>query len=170
MRRFAVIDTNVVVAGLLSGGADGAGDSPTVRIVDAMLAGSCPFVLSESLLTEYREVLLRPAISARHGLTEAEVDIVLEEMVLNAGLREPARTPTVEGRIGAQADLPPAPVAVGRPQSTPPGDEHLIALLNVVPKAVLVTGDRRLAEAVGSWRTVATPVEFAATLPMSPDD
>jgi predicted nucleic acid-binding protein len=84
--RFAVIDTNVVVSGLLSAPAD----SPTGRIVDAMLAATVPFVLSEALLAEYREVLLRPAIMERHGLTEAPVDTVLEELVLNAGSLKPA--------------------------------------------------------------------------------
>ncbi|MBN1630060.1 MAG: PIN domain-containing protein [Thermoleophilia bacterium] len=137
MTRFAVIDTNVVVSGLLSGAAD----SPTGRIVDAMLAGATPFVLSEPLLAEYRAVLLRPAIKERHGLTEAEVDIVLEEMVLNAGLRK------------AESVEP-----------GPSGDEHVVALLAAVPEAILVTGDRRLAEAVASWRAVATPAEFAAGL------
>jgi len=66
--RFAVIDSNVVVSGLLSGG----GFSPTGRILDRMLTGAFPFLLSEELLAEYREVLLRPTIARRHGLTEAE--------------------------------------------------------------------------------------------------
>lgn len=155
MTRFAVIDTNVVVSGLLSRAAD----SPTRRVVDSMLAGTCPFVLSESLLAEYREVLLRPAIRERHGLTEAEVDTVLEEVVLNAGLREPGSAEHVV-RAGP-ADVP----AVGEmAELAPSGDEHLIALLTAVPEAVLVTGDRRLAEAVASWCAVATPAQFAATL------
>jgi hypothetical protein len=38
--RFAVIDTNVLVSGLLSGAAD----SPTGRVVDAVLAGNPVFV------------------------------------------------------------------------------------------------------------------------------
>jgi uncharacterized protein len=84
--RFAVIDTNVVVSGLLSGAAD----LPTRRVVDAMLAGAIPFSLSETLLAEYRPVLLRPAIRKHHGLTGMEVDILLEEVVLNASVREPA--------------------------------------------------------------------------------
>lgn len=156
MRRFAVIDTNVVVSGLLSGAAD----SPTSRIVDAMLAGTTPFVLSEPLLAEYRAVLLRPAIKARHGLTEAEVDVVLEEMVLNAGLRapEPARRPDT------QIGQPGSPREAKSVEPGPSGDEHVVALLAAVREAILVTGDRRLAEAVASWRAVATPAEFAVGL------
>ncbi|MCE5253014.1 MAG: PIN domain-containing protein [Actinomycetia bacterium] len=158
MRRFAVIDTNVVVSGLLSGAAD----SPTRRVLDAILAGTIPLVLSESLLAEYREVLLRPAIAERHGLTEAEIDIVLEEVVVNAALREPrsAEPPMAMAETGPAG----ASVAAGRAAAAPHGDEHLIALLTAVPEAVLVTGDHRLAEAVASWCTVATPAEFAATL------
>lgn len=165
MTRFAVIDTNVVVSGLLSN----ATDSPTGRIVDAMPAGTSPFVLSESLLTEYRQVLLRPAIRERHGLTEAEVDAVLEDMVLNAGLREPGSTerPTAQpgDHAAAQAYPAEASVVTERAELAPHGDEHLVALLAAVPQAVLVTGDRRLAEAVAPWCEVATPAEFADTLP-----
>ena len=131
MTRFAVIDTNVVVSGLLSGAAD----SPTRLVVDAMLAGTISFALSQTLLAEYRAVLLRPAISERHGLSESEVDLLLEEMGLNSSLRHPDD-----------------------------GDEHVIDLPRVVPKAVLVTGDRRLAEAVGSWTVALTPAEFVVTL------
>ena len=105
-------------------------------------------------------MLLRPAIIERHGLTEAEVDTVLEELVLNARLREPrSAEPTVE-----QAGPSGASTADEMAEPAPSGDEHLIALLNVVPEAVLVTGDRRLAEAVAPWCAVATPTEFAATL------
>lgn len=146
----------MVVSGLLGA----ATDSPTTRIVDAMLVGACPVVLSESLLAEYREVLLRPAIMERHGLTEVEVDAVLEEMVLNASLREPDSPE----HLGEQTGLVRAHVATERAESAPCGDEHLIALLKAVPEVVLVTGDIRLAEAVASWCAVATPAEFAATL------
>src|SRR5665647_3458840 len=68
-----IVDTNVVVGGLLSSETG----SPTRRVLDTMLAGRLRFVGSLDLLTEYREVLLRPSIVACHGLTEAEVDEVL---------------------------------------------------------------------------------------------
>ena len=67
----AVIDTNVVVSGLIGG----EHQSPTTAILDAMLGGSFTFLLSLDLLAEYREVLLRPAIRRRHGLTDAEVGL-----------------------------------------------------------------------------------------------
>jgi predicted nucleic acid-binding protein len=159
--RFAVIDTNVVVSGLLNGVAD----SPTRRVVDGMLAGTIPFVLSETLLAEYRAVLLRPAISRRHGLSETEVDVLLEEVVLNASIRDPATGPQPLPPAGSGRDArTPGSALADTGRLTPSGDEHVIELLRAVPGAVLVTGDRRLAEAVGSWSAALTPAEFAGTL------
>jgi hypothetical protein len=48
IQRLAVVDTNVVVEGLLT--KDPA--APTARILDGMLAGSFPFILSVVLLAE----------------------------------------------------------------------------------------------------------------------
>lgn len=135
----AVVDTNVVVSGILAGD----DDSPLRRIVDAMLRGELKYVLSEALLAEYRRVLLRPAIVRRHGLTREEVDVILEEIVLNAGFR----------------DAPSAPAF-----SVPAGDEHVGALLAAAPDAILVTGDHGLADAVAPRRPVLTPAELAASL------
>jgi predicted nucleic acid-binding protein len=143
----AVIDTNVVVSGVLAG----AGPSPNGRIVDAMATGRLRFVLSEALLAEYRRVLLRPAIARRHGLTEVEVDLLLESLVVNALFREPPAAGA--GGLPAEGIDP-----------LVPGDEHIIALLSAVPGAVLVTGDLRLREAVASRYAAATPAEFAARL------
>jgi predicted nucleic acid-binding protein len=135
----AVVDTNVVVSGILAGD----DDSPLRRIVDAMLRGELKYVLSEALLAEYRRVLLRPAIVRRHRLTTDEVDVVLEEVVLNAAFRGAPSSPALR---------------------VPAGDEHIGALLAATPGAVLVTGDRRLADTVAPQRTVLTPAELAASL------
>lgn len=147
MTLLAVVDTNVVVSGVLAG----AGPSPNGRILDAMAAGRLRFVLSEALLAEYRQVLLRPAIARRHGLTEVDVDHLLEGLVVNALFREPPARGEGDPPAG---DIDP-PV---------PGDEHVVSLLGVVPGAVLVTGDRRLREAVASRYSAVTPAEFAAGL------
>jgi putative PIN family toxin of toxin-antitoxin system len=117
--RPAVIDTNVVVAGLLTKDPD----SATAWILDAMLEGSFPFLLSGLLLAEYREVLLRPHIRQRHGLDPEQVDRVLEEIVFHAMIREP--TAAVAG-------------------SPDPADRHLWELVAAETGAVLVTGDARL--------------------------
>jgi predicted nucleic acid-binding protein len=134
-----LVDTNVVVSGVLAG----IRESPNRLIFDAMISGTLRFILSEALLAEYREVLLRPAIVRRHGLTQADVDVLLEELVLNARLHEPVP---------------------GTADSSVPGDDHVIALLRAVPEAVLVTGDHRLHQAVARSGPAWTPAELAATL------
>jgi predicted nucleic acid-binding protein len=69
----AVIDTNVIVSGLIGGERA----SPTAVILDAMLGGRFTYLFSLDLLADYREVLLRSAIRRRHGLSDAEVEVVL---------------------------------------------------------------------------------------------
>ena len=71
--RVAVVDTNVVVSGLLTSGID----TPTSRILDSMLSGALRFALSIELLAEYRSVLFRKKIRSRHGLDEAQIDTIL---------------------------------------------------------------------------------------------
>lgn len=48
-RPAVIVETNVVVAGLLTGNAA----SPVARILDGMLSAAFPFVVSEALLAEY---------------------------------------------------------------------------------------------------------------------
>ncbi len=139
MRPF-IVDTNVVVSGLLTSQVD----SPPARILDGMVDGSLRFVVSIELLTEYRAVLLRPVIAARHGLSSAEIDTLLERMVLHAEVREPD-----EGSKGRPPD---------------PGDSHLWALMDAEPAAVLVTGDRALIDAPPSGRSVLSPAAALHTL------
>jgi len=115
--RLLIIDTNVLVAGILSNNID----SPTARIVDAMLDGRIMHLLSPALLQEYRDVLLRPKLCKLHGLSKDEVDQILSEITANAIWREP-----VEYH--------------GAPD---PGDDHLWSLLQSTD-AVLVTGDQLL--------------------------
>ena len=135
----AVIDRNVVVAGLLTGSTD----SPTARILDAMCRGAFPFLLSTTLLAEYREVLLRKKIQALHGLTEREVDILLTALAANAIVREPA------------------------PQTGAPDakDDHLWSLVQSEVNCVLVTGDHALAQSPPPKSSVLQPRQFADLLP-----
>ncbi|WP_309640015.1 PIN domain-containing protein, partial [Methylibium sp.] len=62
-RPAIIVDTNVVVAGLLTKDET----SPVARILDGMLAAAFPFVVSEALLAEYRTVLVRPTLRKLHG-------------------------------------------------------------------------------------------------------
>ena len=116
-------------------------DSPTVRALDAMLSGRLAFLLSPELLREYREVRLRPRISERHGLSEAEVDDVLAEITANAVWREPSADPD---------RVPPDPQ-----------DALLWNLLASEPFSILVTGDRLLLERPGPGTSVVTPATLA---------
>ena len=105
----AVINTNVVISGLV-GRESG---SPTTVILDAMLGGLFTYLLSLDLLAEYHEVLLRPAIRRRHGLTDAEVDVVLTELALNGTLLDaappPPRCPTTATATCGLCWRPPPP-------------------------------------------------------------
>ncbi|MEQ8233288.1 MAG: PIN domain-containing protein [Gammaproteobacteria bacterium] len=131
-----VVDTNVVVAGLITA----TPESPPAAILDAMLAGALIYLLSPALLAEYRAVLLRPRIVARHGLSESAVDALLVELTANAIWREPV----VE---------PPAPDR---------GDDHLWALLATQAGSTLVTGDRLLLEEPPAGNAVMAPATWLA--------
>jgi predicted nucleic acid-binding protein len=65
-----VVDTNAVVAGLITG----SNHNPVTSILDAMLSGALVFLLSPALLDEYRSVLSRPKLVKLHGLIEAQID------------------------------------------------------------------------------------------------
>ena len=135
-RVVAVVDSNVVVSGLLTSD----GGAPTATILDAMLSGELWFLLSVDLLAEYREVLLRPAIQTRHRLDETEVDVFLTTIAENAVTCEP-----------------------GVPPTQPPdrGDFHLWSMLASREDAVLVTGDQALVDSPPGWARVMTPREVA---------
>ncbi len=134
--RILVIDTNVVVAGLLTSNPG----SPTRWFLDGMLRGSFPFLLSGELLAEYRQVLLRPRIASLHGLEEGEIDRVLAELVANAVFR----------------DLEPYEGPGGAPD---PGDNHLWALLACEAGALLVTGDKLLLDNPPGTGEILSPSE-----------
>jgi predicted nucleic acid-binding protein len=133
----AIVDTTVVVAGLLTRNPD----SPTAHILDGMTRGNLHFLLTVPLVAEYRAVLLRPKIAEVHGLDTDEVDQLLEEIVLNAGIRE------------ATERAPDAP---------DPGDQHLWDLPDAEPTALLVTGDRALLENPPPGRSVVSPRDYLA--------
>ena len=135
----AVIDTNVVVSGVLTRLAA----SPTARILDGMLAGRFRYLLSIELLAEYREVLLRPRIRRRHGLSEADVDMLLTELAANGIVLGPERS----GRERRKR-----------------GDEHLWELLAAGASATLVTGDQHLIDEPVGGAKVMSARDFADTI------
>lgn len=116
----SIIDTNIVVAGLITSDTS----SLPARILDAMLIGELIYLMSAERLTEYASVLQRPKLLRLHGLSDEEIDSLLTELVANAtwrGPSAPSRAP----------DL---------------GDDHIWALLSSDAECLLVTGDRLLVE------------------------
>ena len=132
----AIIDTNVVVAGLLT--ADDA--SPVVRILDGMLGAVFAFVVSEALLAEYHAVLVRPRLRKSHGLSAIEVETILTDLAQHAIVLAPG--------VGA-----PAP---------DPGDQMLWDLLGERRDLVLVTEDKALLRDAGMRGRVVSPNAFVA--------
>ena len=131
-----IVDTNVVVAGLLSANEV----SPVARILDGMLAAAFPFVVSEALLAEYRTVLVRPNLRKLHGLKVAEVEALLTDLAQHA-------------IVLTSASAPPAP---------DPGDQLLWDLLGARSDLLLVTGDKRLLRDAGMKGRVISAQAFVA--------
>jgi uncharacterized protein len=129
-----IIDTNVVVAGLLTSDEN----SPVAHILDAMLRATFRFVVSEALLAEYRMVLRRPALRKLHGLSITELDTVLTDLARHAIVLSPV-----------QAESAPDP-----------GDQHLWDLLAARDDLVLVTGDKVLLRDSGMRGRVISPKEL----------
>lgn len=134
--RAVIVDTNVVVAGLLTRDAA----SPVARILDGMLGAAFPFVISEALLGEYRTVLVRPHLRKLHGLSIIEVETVLADLAQHAIVLEPVAAP-------------PAPDA---------GDQLLWELLAARADLRLVTGDKLLLRDSGMRGRVISPQVFVA--------
>lgn len=130
-RHIFVVDTNVIVSGLI--GTDP--NSPPARILDAMLDGDLLYLMSSALLAEYSTVLRRPRIARLHGLSDDGLDRLLTELTANAVWRQPSTNP----------------------QAPESGDKHLWALLASWPQSRVVTGDRLLVENPPATAVVVTP-------------
>ena len=141
MSPIFIIDTNVVVAELLTSRAD----SPVAQVLDGMLRASFRFVLSETLLAEYRQVLLRPKLLKIHKLAAAEVDQILTDLALHAIV------------------LPVAPQMV-KLLAPDPGDQFLWNLLAGRDDLVLVTGDKFLLQAGPLQERVLSAADFVVKL------
>ncbi len=128
-----IVDTNVVVAGLITNDEQ----SPVAQILDGMLTGRFIYLLSPDLLFEYRAVLNRPRIQKLHKLSVTEIDLLLTELTANAVWREPSAN-------------------VAAPD---PGDNHLWSLLAYQPEAILVTGDKLLLGNPPAFATALTPAQ-----------
>ena len=135
-RAVAIVDTNVVVAGLLTG----SDTSPVARMLDGMLRAALQFVVSEALLAEYHAVLVRPGLRKLHGLSVSEIEVLLTTLARHAIVLEPA-------------------TAASAPD---PGDQMLWDLLAARSDLLLVTGDKRLIQDPGMKGRVITSAAFLA--------
>lgn len=131
----AVIDSNVLVAGLLSKRAD----SPVSRIVSGMAAADFRFAVSVELIAEYHRVLRYPKVARLHGFDDGQINDLLSGLILNAQVREPV---AVEVAIDDAADV------------------FLFELLAGLKAGVLVTGDKRLLGQAPDWSSVVGPATF----------
>ncbi len=138
MLKPAIIDTNIVVSGLITADAD----SPTARILNGMLKGEIPHSMSEELLIEYAKILRRPKLANLHQWTEEQIDALLAEIVANSMWREPA----------------PAEAA---PDSS---DSHLWRLLAAEYGSILVTGDKLLLGNPPTAHSVVSPRSYVEIL------
>jgi len=135
--RIFIIDTNVLAAGLITVDPN----SPTARILDVMLEGTLFYLLSGELLSEYRNVLMRPKLVRLHGLNSTAIDQLLTEITANAIWRE----------------LPAEKIN----QAPDPGDSHLWALLSSEPNAILITGDHLLIKNPKPQASIISPGTWA---------
>ena len=137
-RPAVIVDSNVVVAGLLTVHES----SPLARILDGMLAAAFPVVGSEALLAEYRTVLVRPNLRKRHGLTVAEVEAILTDLAQHAIVLAPVASA-------------PAP---------DPGDQLLCGLFSARADLVLITGDKLLFRDSDMKGRVISPNAFVSAV------
>ncbi|WP_291322371.1 putative toxin-antitoxin system toxin component, PIN family [Desulfonatronospira sp.] len=135
-RRVFVVDTNVLVAGVITSRPD----APTARLVDAMLEGRIIYLLSPELLREYEQVLLRPAIARLHGLSSPGIETILTEITANAIWREP--------------------LADTKHSAPDAKDSHIWALLANEAQAILITGDKPLIDNPRPGSSVITPATW----------
>ena len=106
-----------------------------------MLRAAFIFAISEALLAEYRAVLVRPGLRKLHGLTVAEIEVVLTELVRHA-------------IVLTHAQSRPAP---------DPGDRLLWDLLATRADLALVTGDKLLLQDVAMRGRVISAEESRAS-------
>lgn len=71
----AVIDTNVIVAALLTTNEQ----SATVKVVDALLRGSIKTLYNDEIIAEYNDVLRRD----KFNFTSSTIDVLIKEIRLH---------------------------------------------------------------------------------------
>jgi uncharacterized protein len=99
-----VIDTNVLVSGVINP------HGPPGRILDAVMSESVIVLHDDRILTEYREVLLRPVFGFRRSDVEGILDFVefsgehLTSGGIDVVLPDPTNLPFLEVAVAGLAD------------------------------------------------------------------
>lgn len=123
-----VLDTNVLLSGLAYPG------SVPGKIVTAWRHGSLDVLLSDFILDELRRVL--PRLAHRHGLTEAEIEDLVDILSIQAELIQP--TPDSVPELRDADDQPVlgtllAGLQAGQVDYLITGDKDLLALADTYP-------------------------------------
>ncbi|MFZ5491990.1 MAG: putative toxin-antitoxin system toxin component, PIN family [Pseudomonadota bacterium] len=132
-----VLDTDVLLAGLACPG------SIPGKIIAAWRHGSVEVVLSTFILDELRRVL--PRLVGRHGLSNTEIDDLVDALSIQAEVLEPA--PVEDSALRDRNDLPILGI--------------LLAAVDAADIDYLITADKDLL-ALASRYPVATPAGFWA--------
>jgi putative PIN family toxin of toxin-antitoxin system len=124
-----VLDTNVLLSGIAYPG------SVPGKIVAAWRHGSLDVILSRYILDELRRVM--PRLAHRHGLTEREVEDLVDILSIQAEIVEPADVPDA-AELRDAADLPVLGTCLAVGQSLAidylvSGDKDLLALSERYP-------------------------------------
>ena len=130
-----VVDTNVLLSGLAYPG------SVPGKIIAAWRHGSVDVVLSHFILDELRRVL--PRLVARHGLSDQEVDDLVDILSIQAELVEPLAV--VDAALRDHHDLP----VLGT----------LLSAMRGASIDYLITGDKDLLVLADRY-PVLTPADF----------
>ena len=123
-----VLDTNVLLSGLAYP------TSPPGRIIGAWRSGSVEVVLSTFILEELRRVL--PRLRHRHGLSETEIDDLVDILSIQAEVIQPAEVEV--SHLRDSNDLPVLATLIEAIQNASvsylvSGDKDLLALANEYP-------------------------------------
>ena len=93
-----VIDTNVIVSGLLNP------NGPPARVLDAVVEGRIKLVHDARILAEYRDVLLRPRLKLNPGSVQIFLDGLRSQMLVTPE-RVPVAGPDPDDLVFVEAAL-----------------------------------------------------------------
>lgn len=134
--RLWVIDTNVVVSGLLTP------HGPSARVLDAVLDGRMKLVYDARILAEYRDVLHRPRLKLAADKITAFLDGLRSQMLVTPG-PIPAAGPDVDDIVFIEAALVTTDrtIVTGNLAHYPPEILHGVRLLTPAQASAELTQD-----------------------------